>query len=44
MEVAEAVIKSMETNEYEIVVGPSKTFVNGSKSEKDMAFERMNQW
>jgi uncharacterized oxidoreductase len=42
-EVAEAVVKGMGADEYEIAIGPSKRWVSSSKVELDQAFTNINQ-
>lgn len=41
-EVAEAVIQGLEADEYEIAIGPSKKWVNSTKSELDQIFRNIN--
>ena len=41
-ELAAAVIKPLENNEYEIPVGPAKGLVAGSRSDPEQAFKNMN--
>jgi uncharacterized oxidoreductase len=41
-EVANAVIKGMKVDEYEIAIGPARNFVNGTKAEREQSFVRMN--
>ncbi len=43
VEVAEAVVKGLENNEYEIAIGASQNMRKGSREELDGAFRRMNQ-
>jgi uncharacterized oxidoreductase len=43
-EVADAVMKGLDNDEFEIAVGPSKNFVRGSRSELDQAFDNMNRF
>jgi uncharacterized oxidoreductase len=42
-EVAEAVVKGIEEDDYEIAVGPSKRWISSSKSELDQAFSNINR-
>jgi len=42
-EVAEAVMKGIEENEYEIAIGPSKNWLRASKSELDQTFNNLNR-
>jgi uncharacterized oxidoreductase len=42
-EVAEAVVKGLEEDEYEIAIGPSKRWMSSTKSELDQAFSNINQ-
>lgn len=41
-EVAGAVVAAMKSDEYEVAVGPARGFVDGSKEERNQAFDRMN--
>jgi uncharacterized oxidoreductase len=42
-EVAEAVIKGLEEDEFEIAIGPSRRWMSSSKVELDQAFSNINQ-
>lgn len=43
-EVAEATLKAMANNEYEIVVGEAKGLVMGARTNPELAFQKINQW
>lgn len=43
IEVAEAVVKGLESNEYEITIGMTKNLVKSSKEDLDQMFKRMNR-
>lgn len=42
IEVAEAVVKGLESNEYEITIGMTRNLVKASKEDLDQMFKRMN--
>ncbi len=43
-EVAEATLKALAKNEYEIVVGDAKNLVNGARTNPEQTFNSINQW
>ena len=43
-EVAEATIKALANNEYEIIVGEAKGLVAGARTNPEQAFQNINQW
>lgn len=43
-EVADAAVKGIENDQFEIPIGPTKNWLNASKSELDQAFINMNRW
>jgi uncharacterized oxidoreductase len=43
-EVAEATIKALAKNEYEIIVGEAKGLVAGARTNPEQAFQNINQW
>ncbi|MDA4111596.1 MAG: SDR family NAD(P)-dependent oxidoreductase [Thaumarchaeota archaeon] len=42
-EVADAVMKGLKNNDYEISLGAAKNWINGSKNELEIAFNNMNR-
>jgi hypothetical protein len=42
--VAEATIKALAKNEYEIIVGEAKGLVAGARTNPEQAFQNINQW
>ena len=42
--VAEATIKALANNEYEIIVGEAKGLVEGARTNPEQAFQNLNQW
>jgi short-subunit dehydrogenase involved in D-alanine esterification of teichoic acids len=42
-EVADAVMKGLENNDYEISIGAAKNWLMGSKSDLETAFNNMNR-
>ena len=43
-EVAEATIKSLVRNEYEIIVGEAQGLVEGARTNPEQTFQNLNQW
>jgi uncharacterized oxidoreductase len=43
-EVAEATLKSLENDEYEIVIGEAKDLVMGARTNPERAFQNINRW
>jgi len=43
-EVANAVLKALKNNEYEIVIGEAKGLVQGARTDFKKAFQRLNSW
>ena len=43
-EVAEATIKALANNEYEIIVGEAKGLVAGARTNPEQVFQNINQW
>jgi len=43
-EVADAVLKALQANEYEVVIGEAKGLVQGAKTDFKKAFQRLNSW
>ena len=42
--VAEATIKALAKNEYEIVVGEAKDLLKGARTNPEQTFKNINQW
>ena len=43
-EVADAVLKALKNNKYEVVIGEAKGLVQGAKTDFKKAFQRLNSW
>jgi len=43
-EVAKATLKSLENDEFEIVIGEAKDLVMGARTNPEQAFQNINQW
>ena len=43
-EVADAVLKALKNNKYEVVIGEAKGLVQGAKTDFEKAFQRLNSW